>query len=503
MIFGLPYYQMPYVSGAPVPNLIGDPRIPADAVWVSVGSPSISDHSVSFVGQWASKGVRGSGIFLDNTLVVKVGEEVPSLSGVTWSRFNPPVLNGIGQTLVVATIRGPGVNSSNDSVVASTISGAFDIIAREGDLAPNASGARFQRFNSAVTLPDGIIQIDATLLLASGIPAVTNQNNTGAWRYDSTALGELLFRTGAHIPAVMNPGDTLRKFVFLKSTVNSPGQGRGAAGDKADFLAHWTLSSGRQYATHGSSLGISIIADTGLPLGSTSLPGATWSTFGQPSASYNYGHMVMGGTLRNGGTAFNVRGIFTNTANEPAWEPFARAGEPAVGFGTGSFHSFRDPVHAAEGQGFAFLGTARGTGITTQDDTGIWWKSDAGTLSLVARENDQPPAAPVGAQWKSFDSVALPGNNVGPIFTARLKQNVGGISGADDFALYGTSADGVVRELIRENQTLLGRTVRTFSVLGAAVGSPGVTRTFSNHARVGVLVTYADRSTGILIIQLQ
>jgi len=99
-------------------------------------------------------------------------------------------------------------------------------------------------------------------------------------------------------------------------------------------------------------------------------------------------------------------------------------------------------------------------------------------VTLLAREGDLAPGAPANAQWKNFSSLAQPGGATGPLFTASLQKGTAtvphpsGITSADDFALYGTTSLGAVFELLRENQPLLGKTVKSFNVLKAISGSP-------------------------------
>jgi hypothetical protein len=126
----------------------------------------------------------------------------------------------------------------------------------------------------------------------------------------------------------------------------------------------------------------------------------------------------------------------------------------------------------------------------------------------VAREGEQPPAAPSGAKWKTFSSLALPGGDFGPIFTAMLQKGAagtpgpGGILSIDDFGLYAVDPLGAPFELVRENQPLLGKTVKMFAVLKAVAGSGGVTRSFNATGSVVLLVTFTDRTTAIVRIDL-
>ena len=176
-------------------------------------------------------------------------------------------------------------------------------------------------------------------------------------------------------------------------------------------------------------------------------------------------------------------------------------GEAVPGVAGATFKAVKDPVIGGAGE-VAILATIQGGGVTTANDTGIWWKPSSGPLTRVASEGEQPVGAPAGAKWKAFTSLALPGGATGPLFTATLLQGVGGITSIDDLALYGVDSTGALSELLRENQPLLGGTAKTFVVLKALAGSPGAGRSFNNAAQVALFVTFTDATTAIVKIAL-
>jgi hypothetical protein len=124
----------------------------------------------------------------------------------------------------------------------------------------------------------------------------------------------------------------------------------------------------------------------------------------------------------------------------------------------------------------------------------------------LAREGGQPPGAPNGAKWKSFSSLALPGGDTGPIFTASLKVGPSAtferITAKNDFGLYALDSFGTLREMLREDQIIERKIVKTFSVMKAISGSAGVARSFNELHQVAVLVTFTDRTTAILKIEI-
>ncbi len=471
-----------------------DPDVPTGSVWISIGSPALGDNgAVAFAGKWKKPGVAvaGMGLFLlspgGDVLVAKVGGDVPGVAGATWKSFRAPSLDPTGETVVfLATIQGASVTSGDDTVLAAKVAGfPLAILAREGGEAPETGGALFKSFSSVLPADGGLV-LDAKLAAGTGSPAVSLTNDRAVFEYGArNEFQGLAYREGDVRPW-MNPGETLKSYNFLQTTPGSPGHGRG-------FYSTWALSSQRKALTdlHGH-----LVILTGEPGFIPALPAAKVATIGAPSEVMRLA-LVPG---FGGVTVANRTGIF-GLNDDDLLEPYLRTGDPAPGFEPGVvMNSFRDPVWNG---GIAFQGVAKGGTVNSGNNDGIWWTPPGITdWRLVAREGGQPPGAPAGAQWKSFTSLALPSGVRGPFFAARLRTNAGGITPADDAAIYGTGSDGIVRELIRENQPLAGGTVRTFSTLNVTTGSAGVTRQFNSVGEILASVTFTDGSTGIVKIAL-
>jgi uncharacterized repeat protein (TIGR03803 family) len=178
--------------------------------------------------------------------------------------------------------------------------------------------------------------------------------------------------------------------------------------------------------------------------------------------------------------------------------------------GTTAFGGASVFVHSSTGTGLAFAASAKGSqgsDINNSNNDAIWWTSSlSAPLEILAREGDEPSGAPTGAKWKSFTSLAYPGGDGGPIFTARLKPGPPSgpdrITAKDDVGLYAKDGFGVLQQLLRENQSVAGKTVKTFSVLKAVSGSAGVSRSFNAVSQVATLVTFTDGTTGIIKIDI-
>jgi hypothetical protein len=166
------------------------------------------------------------------------------------------------------------------------------------------------------------------------------------------------------------------------------------------------------------------------------------------------------------------------------------------------FTGFRDPVNSSTERGVAFLATIKGPGVRRSNNDTLWWKVGGGQLRLVAREGDELASGPSGAKWKSFTSLALPGGGAGPIFTAALVPGAGSVTNANDFGLYAINSDGTLHELIRENQPLDDKVVKTFTVLKAVGGSLGVARSFNANYEIVARVTFTDGGSAIVKVEV-
>jgi hypothetical protein len=323
-------------------------------------------------------------------------------------------------------------------------------------------------------------------------------NNSGAW---------WLPAGGSEVIKLVRKGDafgaeTIKTFQVLSALAGSPGHGRGQV-DGASALMRLTTTEGtgaRQVVALAKPGTITEIAGTGSPIAESS--SATWQDLGMPSSDQDGANLsVLGSATMPGGPAQPA--VLTSTDHGENWTVLAAVNNDAPGMGDGArFSGLKDPVNSGTDKAFAFLGTAKGGSATKATDTGIWYALSGAEPSLIAREGDKPPGALQGAQWKSFSSLALPGGGTGPLFTALLKTGSGGVTNKSDFALYGTASTTEVFELIRENQPLLGKPVKTFTVLKAVSGSEGVGRSYNTDGDVVALVTYTDGETAMVRISV-
>jgi len=254
------------------------------------------------------------------------------------------------------------------------------------------------------------------------------------------------------------------------------------------------------------------IAGSGTALGEGLLSNIFWKTMNLPSSSNLGSHIaVLGNVVPSTGkfATKSVRGVFLSDDNGTTWDPIAFVGGDAAAFGPGAlFATINDPVNSPTGSGVSFMASAAGGDFLNRSNKdAIWWRQSRGdTLQLLAWEGWQPPGAPIGAQWMSFISLAYPGGDAGPIFTAKLKHGIPAgsnrISARNDIGLYARDGFGALRELLREGQLALGKTVKTFSVLKAISGSAGVSRSFNANYQVVVLASFTDGTSAIVKIEI-
>ncbi len=475
-----PLSQPLHVSNSPVPGAGVDPRIPSGAVWRDFGVPAISSaHAtgVAFVGRWMSPSGRGAGIFVGDSLRVKAGDPVPGIGGAIFRSFMDPVLSYSGQVAFLATIGGPAVSRDNDTVVVGEVPespGApvsLRTLAREGEPAPGTRGALYRNFRS-VSIQNGEVVWLATLAHGTGDPSVASVTDLGLW--SSLPVPSLRIREGDSVA----PNKTLQRFDALQAVRGSPGQGRSHTGPNwITTTARFIDGSTALLTSHfdGTNAPLTIQLETG---DAVSFPvGAALGRFG-PAASLTVASARTallaqlapgaGGVTRN-----DARGILVGRTD--TLSPVAQISQPAPGFLPGVvFRDFKDPLYG--GSAF-FLARISGAGKTRANDSVLYVEAEE-SVQLLAQEGEQPPETSSGTQWKSFDSIAFPSLGDGPMILAFLARGFGDVDTTNHWSLWNTDSSGSLRPLFREGDIIGNKTVRSFSCLRAARGSPGVTRAF-------------------------
>lgn len=142
--------------------------------------------------------------------------------------------------------------------------------------------------------------------------------------------------------------------------------------------------------------------------------------------------------------------------------------------------------------GDAVLVTLTGLGVTAASDSALLRGLREGPVRIAAREGDELANAP-GVRIKSFTH--LDGTGADVFFLATLAG--AGVSARNDSALCVAAADGSVRVLLREEQTLGGKKVKTIASLVGLPGTLAEGRWRLDDSRLGARITFEDKSHAI------
>jgi hypothetical protein len=132
-------------------------------------------------------------------LVARAGDQAPGVpAGVNFAGFSRPVLDGAGRAAFWAMFTGVGVDPTNDEGIYAERAGVLTLIAREGDQAPDTpAGVNFDTPGNPLINGLGEIALQASL---TGM-GINGTNNHGVWVEDAGVLS-LVARSGNPAPGV-------------------------------------------------------------------------------------------------------------------------------------------------------------------------------------------------------------------------------------------------------------------------------------------------------------
>src|SRR4030095_10801824 len=133
----------------------------------------------------------------------------------------------------------------------------------------------------------------------------------------------------------------------------------------------------------------------------------------------------------------------------------------------------------------------------------LWWRRPiGGPIELVAQCGTQAAEVPEGAQWKSFNSLAI-AEGRGPIVHAALVPRIGGMTKATANGVWAMDFTQTLRLLFQTGVTEIeGKTISKFTLLNATPGATGVTRSFNDEAQVAWVATFSDKSQALVITEI-
>ena len=400
------------------------------------------------------------------------------------------------------------------SVIVGNLTGAaLEKIARSGAAAVGVGGATFKSFKAATVQSvagSPRVAFLAQLATGSGTPKVSAANDLGLWYHEPN--NPLFVVRESDVVA----GRTIKTLVAFQPGNGSPGQGRGTLigqstqpnGDPhvtaLAFFADKTQGIITQNIDNGPpSLALSLSGDAATGVDN----GATFTSYSVPARNRAETTAFLAKlTIGAGVTKADSSGIFTGPDGGGKFETVVRVGDDAVD--GGKFSLLKDPVLSDDGD-IAFPATIKGGTVKGAAATTLWWKPAGGALTLLAQgggANGVPNDLPTGAQWKAFTSLAIAGGGRGPIFTATLVANQGGATSKNASGVWAMDFAGKLRTLFRTNDSITingtPKTLKSFTLLKATVGSLGVTRSFNNAAQVTWLGTFTDTTTAIITTEV-
>lgn len=455
---------------------------PEGAKMISFGLPAIdAQGNVAFVGKWSASAGSGSGLFVGDTCVAKVGDFVGGDETAKLRTISDPVVDS-GKITVVGTLTDGGGKPS-PAVLSAAPTGTLAVIARGGSEVPGADGAKFKTFKGAAASGTCVAFL-AQVTGGSGAGRATPANDIGIWAVDATHSLKPVLREGQGIG-----GRKIKTLVAFTPGSGSPAQGRGwlkIINGSPAIQALATLDDKSQAILTADLDGnVEILSQSGTP--QTAEGSVSLKSFGLPAVNGNGTHAFLA-TLAEGA---KQRGIFTKTSADSC-EEIVRISES---IGGSTFRSLKDPVLADDG-GLAFSSIITGSDFRGAVSS-VWWAPVGDYVRSLAR-GKWWAAELTSETWKSFDSLAIIPNR-GPVFSATLNRSKGSVTALNDAGLWAVDLDGFLRLLFRTGDSIAGKTLKKFDVLKASAGSAGVTRSFNDAGQIVWRAQFTDKTSGIIV----
>jgi len=463
--------------------------------FVSFGTPSINDDAeLTFFANIT--GTNGTGInpaILSGSaplVIVKKGNVAPGTSG-SFKTFRDPLLNNEGEVAFLGQISGPGVSGSNDYGLWTTLSGSLGLVVREGDTLAAPAGAVLKSF-SQVALSGSVVAFVGDMVGTNAIPGpggVTTTTNTALWM--STGGGIVLcLREGDNLP--LSTGTlTVTAIKALQNASVSRADGDGLVGNQVVVRVSGSGAKSALLAVQGGS--VSEITTKGSAAPGYSGTAAKFTSFTIPGQN-GAGEVVFRGVASGPGsvTAANNTALYAEVSGSLTKLVTKGAAAPGT---SGTYLSFLDPASNSAGE-LAYVTTIKGVapGVTGSNNTAVYVDG-----ALVAREGHPAPDT-AGGIFESFTSLALPDGPLGALFQANLVSGIGGVTTANDIGIWGQNSLGVLTLLLREGQSLDGKTVKNFLCLNRVAYSHTQRRTFNSSGHLIARVTFTDGTQAIVKI---
>ncbi len=470
-----------------VPGAGVDPRIPANAVFASVGVPAVDDRRrVAFLAKWKSASGTGDGIFAGSppALLAVVGGEAPGVSASTFKSINDPILSPNGEVIFAATLRGQGISPTNDSGLWRAVDGVVTLLLREGDIVPG--GGTLSTITN-MSQRDGETLVMAKLARARGV--IASGNDTVLLRVTPSEITVLL-QTGTVLDLDdREPPSSVTKIGALVPVTGSPANARSQA--DGTTIVHATLANRRiallAIAPDGTITRALVSGDSAPEAGSE----AYWSAIGLPAIASDGVTTVVKGTLKANSSPGIPSAISKKNddilavSSGSAFGFFARERDVAPGSGA-LFSGFSDPIVNDHGI-VVFLGRLSAPGVTARNNSGIWW-GVPDDITLLARAGSAAPdidGNSSGAFFSKFTALALPdGVGAGPVFVAQVKGET--VNAKNQTGLWAFDPTNRLRQVIRTGDLIDGEPITGITALTGVPTALGASRGFNARGTVVV-----------------
>ena len=434
--------------------------------------------------------------------IAREGDRAPNASGAVFGNFDRPVLNDIGDTAFLSNLRGSGVDGTNDSAIYVSRLGSLTQIARTGtsvpSLGPEIVMAGFG--HSLAINASGSVAFAAQL---SG-PGLDESQNYGVFSQGSGGLG-LVAAPGEQAPNTAL-GVTFKSLSFPAINASGHTVFRGTlSGPGVDLTNDDVI-----YSDRSGTLAKVARAGDQVP---DAAAGVQFSTLSYSPAFNAAGETMFTAYLRGEGIDSTNSAAIYRSDNSGNLTKVVQAGEQAPDADPGVVFnfSFSNPVLNASGR-TAFRAHLSGPGVGSTNASGIY-SGQSGDLARIARMGDQAPNAESGVVFGHSDN--LENHFEEPVLNAsgqvafEAPLTGPGVSDFNDKGIYATDIDGKLVEVIRERQQIDVnmdpliddfRTVRGVSLCNEfGSGEDGRRSGFNDLGQLAFLVSFTDGSEGVFL----
>lgn len=463
---------------------------PTGTSFVVIGQPSITaDGRTAFSATYRTSDKKThTGILFGGTPAVLVHNGSPAEgTTLTFSKFGNPIVSSVGDIAFKASLLAAPKGTA-DGIWAHDGS-AMRLVARQKDTAPGISGAFFSKF-SDIALPD-----DGRVIFTASLGGVSVATDSTLWREDGAGGVSLLLREGGQLD-VAGSQKTIKTFaVFGPGGVGTLDQRRGFNNSGAVLARVSFTDKSSALIRINSDESKETILRTGLFYMET---GASISSFNLPTLSDD-GSITVQAKLFAASTTDSV--ILSRTA-AGALSISAREGVQVPNLGGAVYSTFSDPVGGNSNRN-AFIAKLKPKlgGVSSTTDTILLRVNPAGSRGIIGRKG--LPAAGTAGVFALFKSLAWTGEgNKGIAFVATLKPKTGGVTAANDTGLWAEGSDGTLYLALREGATVqIGtatKTIKSFTILGAVLGSIGQGHSMNFANGYAALAVFTDNTKGIV-----